>query len=107
MAEGRESRVAEGAGRAPRPVSLQESRGCPVSERKIFITDTDSNWLEKLLLGTRQWICRDKERLWAPEEDRFCVDQGRDGHRGLGHRRKRKVSSLVSLPPLALRVGAH
>ena len=38
-------------------------------ERKIFITDTDRDRLEKLLLGTRMWSSRDKEHLQALEEE--------------------------------------
>ena len=38
-------------------------------ERKIFITDTDRDRLEKLLLGTRVWSSRDKEHLQALEEE--------------------------------------
>jgi len=40
-----------------------------VRERKIFITDTDRDRLEKLLLGTRVWSSRDKEHLQALEEE--------------------------------------
>jgi len=40
-----------------------------VKERKIFITDTDRDRLEKLLLGTRHWSSRDKEHLQALEEE--------------------------------------
>jgi regulator of nucleoside diphosphate kinase len=40
-----------------------------VRERKIFITDTDRDRLEKLLLGTRMWSSRDKEHLQALEEE--------------------------------------
>lgn len=38
-------------------------------ERRLFITDTDRDRLEKLLLGTRQWSSRDKEHLQALEEE--------------------------------------
>lgn len=38
-------------------------------ERKIFITDTDRDRLERLLLGTRVWSSRDKEHLQALEEE--------------------------------------
>ena len=38
-------------------------------ERKIFITDTDRDRLEKLLLGTRMWSSRDTEHLQALEEE--------------------------------------
>ena len=38
-------------------------------ECKIFITDTDRDRLEKLLLGTRVWSNRDKEHLQALEEE--------------------------------------
>lgn len=38
-------------------------------ERRIFITDTDRDRLEKLLLGTRRWSNRDKEHLQALEEE--------------------------------------
>lgn len=40
-----------------------------MNERKIFITDTDRDRLEKLLLGTRQWSNRDKEHLQALEAE--------------------------------------
>lgn len=40
-----------------------------MSERTIFITDTDRDRLEKLLLGTRVWSSRDKEHLQALEEE--------------------------------------
>jgi regulator of nucleoside diphosphate kinase len=40
-----------------------------VGERRIFVTDTDRNRLDKLLLGTRQWSSRDKEHLQALEEE--------------------------------------
>lgn len=40
-----------------------------MNERKIFITDTDRDRLEKLLLGTRAWSSRDKEHLQALEEE--------------------------------------
>ncbi len=38
-------------------------------ECTIFITDTDRDRLEKLLLGTRMWSSRDKERLQALAEE--------------------------------------
>ena len=38
-------------------------------ERRLFITDTDRDRLEKLLLGTRQWSSRDKAHLQALEEE--------------------------------------
>ena len=47
----------------------QRTGGCLVNERQIFITDTDRDRLEKLLLGTRQWSSRDKEHLQALEEE--------------------------------------
>lgn len=53
----------------PDSASFQEKRGCLVNERKIFITDTDRDRLEKLLLGTRQWSNRDKEHLQALEAE--------------------------------------
>jgi len=40
-----------------------------VHERRLFITDTDRDRLEKLLLGTRQWSSRDKAHLQALEEE--------------------------------------
>jgi regulator of nucleoside diphosphate kinase len=40
-----------------------------VRERRVFITDTDRDRLEKLLLGTRVWSNRDKEHLQALEEE--------------------------------------
>ncbi len=40
-----------------------------VHERRLFITDTDRDRLEKLLLGTRQWSSRDKEHLQALDEE--------------------------------------
>jgi len=46
-----------------------ERKGYLVRERKIFITDTDRDRLEKLLLGTRVWSSRDKEHLQALEEE--------------------------------------
>ena len=38
-------------------------------ERRLFVTDTDRDRLEKLLLGTRQWNSRDTEHLQALEEE--------------------------------------
>ena len=38
-------------------------------ERRLFVTDTDRDRLEKLLLGTRQWSSRDKAHLQALEEE--------------------------------------
>lgn len=38
-------------------------------ERRVFITDTDRDRLEKLLLGARQWSNRDKAHLQALEEE--------------------------------------
>ena len=49
--------------------SLQERQGCLLNECKIFITDTDRDRLEKLLVGTRQWSSRDKEHLQALEAE--------------------------------------
>jgi regulator of nucleoside diphosphate kinase len=40
-----------------------------VHKRRLFITDTDRDRLEKLLLGTRQWSSRDKAHLQALEEE--------------------------------------
>jgi len=40
-----------------------------VHERRLFVTDTDRDRLEKLLLGTRQWSSRDKAHLQALEEE--------------------------------------
>lgn len=40
-----------------------------MQERRIFITDTDRDRLEKLLLGTRLWSSRDKEHLEALEAE--------------------------------------
>jgi regulator of nucleoside diphosphate kinase len=40
-----------------------------VQERRVFITDTDRDRLEKLLLGARQWSNRDKAHLQALEEE--------------------------------------
>jgi regulator of nucleoside diphosphate kinase len=40
-----------------------------VRERRLFITNTDRDRLEKLLLGTRQWSSRDKEHLQALESE--------------------------------------
>ena len=38
-------------------------------ERRLFVTDTDRDRLEKLLVGARQWSSRDKEHLQALEEE--------------------------------------
>lgn len=40
-----------------------------MQERRVFITDTDRDRLEKLLLGARQWSNRDKAHLQALEEE--------------------------------------
>ncbi len=50
-------------------VNLHERWGRLVRECTIFITDTDRDRLEKLLLGTRMWSSRDKERLQALAEE--------------------------------------
>jgi regulator of nucleoside diphosphate kinase len=39
-----------------------------VQERRVFITDTDRDRLQKLLLGARQWSNRDKAHTVEPRD---------------------------------------